>query len=152
MRTMWGESWEAYSTNEGGYFHPHGPSGIEASTAPGMLKRLASGRLMLVWNRPEPADGSGWPLQGGDLNWSATPARNYREELSMAFSNDDGKTWRDPVVIACGEDKKIVYPRIFEVEAGVLWVTTMRDGLRVKLHEADFVGNTNAPSKAVGGG
>ena len=87
-----------------------------------------------------------WPLSGGDNLWSATPVSNFREELSLAFSDDEGKTWSKPTVIAHSRDSErkgskrwISYPYVFEINPGELWITTMQGGLRVTLSEADFI-------------
>ncbi len=146
IRTNWSEFWSAYSYDGGRYWRVIKPSGIKASSAPAMLRRLASGRLMLLWNRPDPSDHSQWPLSGGDNLWSATPVSNFREELSVAFSEDDGKSWSRPTVLAHsrsssakGSRRWIAYPYVFEKEPGVIWVTTMQGGLRIEFHERDFV-------------
>jgi len=146
IRTNWSEFWSAYSNDGGKFWSVIQPSGIPASSAPGMLRRLASGRLMLLWNRLYPDGKSEWPLSGGDNLWSATPVSNFREELSIAFSDDDGKTWTAPEVIASSADSKlegssrwISYPYVFEPKPGEIWITTMQGGLRVKVSEWNFV-------------
>ena len=65
---------------------------------------------------------------------------NHRLELSIKFSDDDGKTWTQPVVIARNAQGWLAYPYLFEAQPGELWITTMQGGLRVKLKEQDFVG------------
>ncbi|NQT14671.1 MAG: exo-alpha-sialidase [Planctomycetes bacterium] len=146
IRTNWHEFWSAYSSDGGRFWRVIKPSGIPASSAPGLLKRLNSGRLLLVWNRPYPEGKTEWPLSGGDNLWSATPVSNHREELSLAFSDDDGKSWTDPVVIAHKRDKPgkdrgrwIAYPYVFEHKPGEHWITTMQGGLRGRIQESDFV-------------
>lgn len=150
MRTNWGKFWEAFSDDEGLSWKDFNPTNIDASSAPGLLKRLQSGRLVLVWNRLYPEGKNEYPLRGGDGNWSEVPASNHREELSIMFSNDDGKSWSEPVVIAkttekmeglglVGGGKDISYPYIFEAQPGELWITPWRGELRVKLHEKDFI-------------
>jgi len=146
IRTNWSEFWSAYSNDGGQFWNVIQPSGIAASSAPAMLRRLDSGRLMLLWNRLYPDGETEWPLSGGDNLWSATPVSNFREELSIAFSDDDGKTWTDAEVIASAADSDrkgskrwISYPYVFEVEPGQFWITTMQGGLRVKISEADFI-------------
>ncbi len=146
IRTNWFEFWSAYSSDGGRFWRVIKPSGIPSSSAPGMLTRLASGRLLLVWNRPYPEGKSEWTLSGGDNLWSATAVSNHRQELSIALSNDDGTTWTDPVVIAHknnqpggGSKHWISYPYVFEHKAGELWITTMQGGLRVHLRESEFV-------------
>ena len=51
LRTTWDRFWEAYSDDHGFSWRVLRPSNIEASSSPGYLLRLASGRLALVWNR-----------------------------------------------------------------------------------------------------
>ena len=82
------------------------------TVSPGMLMRLSDGRLVLFWN--------------------AIPNEGFvrREELSVAFSSDDGKTWTKPRVIAKNPTGRVSYPYVFEAEPGVLWVTTMQGNFR----------------------
>lgn len=145
IRTNWGEFWSAYSYDGGKFWRTIQPSGIPASSAPPMLRRLASGRLVLIWNRKFPDGKTEWELSGGDGLWSETPVSNFREELSIAWSQDDGKTWTKPEVIAHnressakGSKRWLSYPYLFEVNPGELWLTTMQGGLRAKLYERDF--------------
>ena len=140
IRTNWGKFWSAYSDDGGNSWRTIHPSRIDASSAPGFLRRLRSGRLVLVWNRRFPEGKSDYPLVGGDRQWSEVPVSNHREELSMAFSDDDGKTWTDPTVIARNKEEKLSYPYVFEVKPGKLWVTTIfQSKLHVALSEVDFV-------------
>lgn len=137
MRTNWGTFWEATSTDEGLTWGDIKPTNIDASSAPGLLKRLASGRWVLVWNRRFP-EGKDWhPLKGGDNQWSETANSDHREELSIMFSEDEGENWSRPVVFA-KHDSRISYPYLFEPSPGEIWITTMQGGLRVKLYENDF--------------
>jgi len=139
IRTNWGEFWSAYSPDSARSWRILQPSGIRASSAPAMLRRLASGRLLLLWNRPLPEGQSKWPLSGGDGLWSETPVSNHREELSLAISEDDGATWSQPVVIAKQKGTWLAYPYVYEHEPGQIWLTTMQGGVRVRLRESDFV-------------
>jgi sialidase-1 len=139
IRTNWGEFWSGYSHDGGRSWRVLRPSGIAAASAPGLLRRLASGRLLLVWNRPLPEGKQTWPKRGGDRLWSETPVSNHREELSLALSADDGKSWTKPVVIARKQGASLAYPYIFEHEPGRLWLTTMQGGVRVELLEQDFL-------------
>lgn len=140
MRTNWGRLWLADSTDGGLAWHPLGPSDIPASSSPALLRRLQSGRIILVWNRPFPEGQTTFPLSGGDRRWSAVPASVHRGELSIAFSEDECKTWSPPVVIArkLGGRSRLAYPYLFEASPGELWLTTMQGELGVKLREADF--------------
>lgn len=139
LRTNWGRFWQAFSDDEGLSWRRVEPSSIEASSAPGLLKRLASGRLVLFWNRPLPEGKTSYPTRGGDGLWSEVPVSNHREELSMAFSEDDGRSFSAPVVIARRDNGWISYPRLLEFVPGELWLTTMQGGLAVKIMEQDFV-------------
>ena len=141
LRTNWGVFWETYSDNEGLTWKQFKPTKIDASSAPGILKRIQSGRLVLVWNRYFPEGKNEYPLRGGDGSWSEVPVSNHREELSIMFSDDDGKNWSTPIVFARITKKgtQLSYPDIFEAKPGELWVTTQFAGnLRVRLYEKDF--------------
>ena len=138
IRTNWGQFWRAYSTDGGRYWHPFGPAGIDASSAPGDLWRLASGRIALAWNRLLPEGKDSYPLSGGDCQRSATPVSNFRNELSISFSEDEGESWLPPVVIARNPEGTISYPYIFEFEPGILWITAHRWNLKMRLLEKDF--------------
>jgi hypothetical protein len=138
MRTVWGRFWEAYSVDEGYTWQNYNATEITASTAPGLLKRLESGRLVLVYNQLYPEGESTYPLVGGKGQWSEVPAINHRKQLSIMFSEDDGTTWSHPIVL--GEtDKDISYPYVFEVGPGELWVTTWRGEFKAKILEQDFL-------------
>ncbi len=147
MRTNWGTFWEAISDDEGISWKGVKTTGVTASSAPGQLKRLGSGRLVLIWNRRFPEGKHTYPFRGGDNQFSEVAASNHREELSIAFSDNDGKTWSKPKVIAKSYKIQnsdttkawIAYPYIFEAKPGELWVTTMQGDLRMKLNEKDFV-------------
>lgn len=138
MRTVWGKFWEAYSENGGLTWKHFNVTSIQASTAPGMLKRLSSRRLLLVWNQLYPEGSESYPYSGGKGQWSEVPAINHRKELSIMFSEDEGQSWSDPIVIAKAP-KDISYSYVFEVEPGELWITTWRGGLRASLSENEFI-------------
>lgn len=61
MRTSWMRFWRAESVDGGLTWHPLGPSDVPASSSPGMLHRLDSGRIALVWNRPFPEGKESFP-------------------------------------------------------------------------------------------
>jgi len=146
IRTNWGVFWEAYSENEGLTWKNFKPTKIDASSAPGMLKRLQSGRLFLVWNRNNLEGKPSSPLTPGDGISAEVFSSGNRAELSVMFSDDDGKKWTDPVVIARitekSKVKRLAYPRFFEANPGEIWVTTTYSGfggyLSVRLYEKDF--------------
>jgi len=137
IRTTKGWFWEAFSSDGGLTWHGLARSKLRSSTCCGQLARLASGRLMLLWNRPTDDD----------------PHNIHsREELSAALSEDDGKTWTEPVIVSRrplrpGEPYHAArqsYPHVYERRPGELWITTMQGGLRMKIAEADLVGQPGA--------
>ena len=113
------------------------PAPIEASDSPGMMVRLASGRVALVWNRfRDPVKRAG-----------------RRELLSLAFSENDGVTWTTPQIVAAhpavlGRKESyswVAYPYVFEPAPGRLWISTMQGGLSVALDERDFLAPPERP-------
>jgi sialidase-1 len=146
MRTNWGYFWEAYSDDEGLTWKDFKATEIDASSAPGLLYRMQSGNLVLVWNRYYPEGRNSYPLTGGDNNWSEVPVSNHREELSIMFSDDEGISWSTPVLIAKvtvisslnQNTNRISYPYLFEVKPGVLWITTGQGNLRAFIYEKDY--------------
>lgn len=138
IRTTLDCFYQAWSADDGSTWREIGPTTIDASTAPGMLQRLASGRLVLVWNRLYPEGRTDFPRRD-DKQASAVPTVRQRDELSIAFSDDDGRRWSRPTVILKSATKDTSYPYVFEHRPGELWITTMRGTVRVKLHEDDFI-------------
>lgn len=130
LRTYRGCFTEAFSEDQGLTWKDIRPSAIEASGSPGLLWRLQDGRLSLFWNRY--------------IDKEKRTGR--REQLSMAFSEDEGRTWTEPVAIAYDPMKpgdkepqhRLSYPYVYEHIPGELWVTTMQGPLRIKLREDDF--------------
>ncbi len=122
MRTQEGRFYQSFSPDQGLTWTDLEPSPIEATTAPGKLVRLQSGRLALVWN-PPPTEGFG-----------------SRNEIAISFSEDDGENWTEPCVFASDPGGRLSYPHVFEHAPGELWITTMQSPLRVNLREEDFVG------------
>jgi hypothetical protein len=139
IRTNWQQFWRAISRDGGASWRDIQPSGIDASCAPGLLTRLASGRIMLLWNRLYPEGKSEYPMAGGINDWSEVACSKHREEMSLAWYDTATHTISNPVVIARQPGAGLAYPRVFENQPGELWVTTMFGGLRLVLLESDFV-------------
>ncbi len=153
IRTTLDRFWEAYSEDKGRSWLELRPSDIDASNAPGYMARLSSGRLALVWNRLYPQGAAMTPRRSGQATQAA--ASNHRDELSIAFSEDEGQSWSAPVVFARNPRHPgkmtlpdgremwaggISYPKIFERRPGELWITTGFQGhLRISIQESDFV-------------
>ncbi|WP_406697928.1 sialidase family protein [Singulisphaera sp. Ch08] len=142
IRTARDRLWQAYSTDQGATWTNIGASPIAASAAPAMLKRLASGRLLLAWNQLYPEGKTSYERKGPD--WHEKPTSYHREELSLALSDDDGKSWSPPVVIARQPGKWLSYPYVFERKPGEIWLTTMQGGLRFAIQEADILAGPKA--------
>jgi sialidase-1 len=142
IRTNLDLFWNAYSSDNGLSWRVIQPSDIDASSSPGALLRLTSGRLALVWNRLYLDGETSHPKRGGDCNLSAEPAIWQREELSLAFSDDDGQTWSKPTVILRVKGGRPSYPHLFEPEPGEIWITAQfGDKVAMCAKESDFVGN-----------
>ncbi|MBT3377438.1 MAG: exo-alpha-sialidase [Lentisphaerae bacterium] len=128
IRSSHGHFYESWSQDDGKTWSKPTPS-IKASGAPGILKRLQDGRLVLVWNRPV--------LDG-------TTTRQHRTELSVAVSSDEGKTWNKPAVVATNADgninngNRVAYPYIFEPTPGTVWITSMQGNLRCEVRIDDL--------------
>jgi sialidase-1 len=125
IRTHWGRFWEAFSEDGGLAWRTVLPSQIESTSAPGHLLKLRSGRLALVCN-----------------------GKAGRQELFLAFSEDDAKSWTKPIVIARQKGGQLSYPYLFEHRPGELWVIAgfaFKKGgkepvpLRLKVNEEEFL-------------
>lgn len=140
LRTNWGKFYQTYSSDQGLNWSNPEASSIDASSAPAMIKRLSSGKLVLVWNRYFPEGKTDYPLKGGDMEWSEVAVSNHREELSIIFSDNDGLTWSKPQVIAkvINPKNQVSYPYLFERSPGEIWITTMYGNLRLGLKETEF--------------
>jgi len=138
IRTSWDRLWEAYSHDGGLSWRVIQPSKIDASTSPAFIGRLKSARLVLVWNRLYPEGKDSFLRRSGQF--SDQPACWHREEVSIAFSQDEGRTWTKPIVIAREKDAWLAYPYVFEPEPGLLWIFTGQGKLTVSAREADLLG------------
>ncbi len=116
-RTPWDRLWEAFSYDKGLTWPLVSPSLIDASSSPGYLHRLANGKLVLVWNRlyPEGEDSFARNTLG-----SHYPTSSHRGELSIAFSDDEGASWSQPIVIIRRPGRRVAYPNLIELGPGQL--------------------------------
>lgn len=120
MRSAHGHFYESYSSDHGLTWSDQAPSAIESTSAPGKIKRLNSGRLALFWN-PIPSEGY-----------------KTREELCLILSEDEGKSWTAPQLVATNKGNRLSYIYVFERAPGEMWITTMQGGLRAVLKESDY--------------
>jgi BNR repeat protein len=131
VRTTKGRFWQAYSTDHGLTWTDVGPTKFQSPSAPCHIIRLASGRLVMAWN-------------------NTMASTKGRDAMSLAFSEDDGKTWTDPLVFA--KAKEVSYPGLFEPTPGVLWIAAhnVNAGWKniaqifVKAHEDDLLKKAGA--------
>ncbi|HHT00061.1 MAG TPA: exo-alpha-sialidase, partial [Thiomicrospira sp.] len=128
--------WNAYSDDQGKSWLEAKP-GLAASSSPAMLKRLKSSRIILIYNQLYPEGKTEFARRAGQF--SEVAASWMREELSVCFSEDEGETWLNPVVIAQCKGAWLAYPMVYETEPGVLWITTLQSELKVVLNERDFI-------------
>jgi hypothetical protein len=120
IRTSLDRFWQAISEDGGRYWRTILPSSLDASNSPGYLLRLQSGRLLLAWNRLNP-EGRTWERTAWRRG-TEFPSSWHREELSLAFSEDDGRTWTTPLVLARQVGGQLSYPYLLERRPGEIWV------------------------------
>jgi predicted GH43/DUF377 family glycosyl hydrolase len=113
-RTITGKLWQSYSQDDGLTWSKATPSGLSCGGVLYMTK-LGSGRLLLIWNRAD---------------WSADAEFHFPKDfhhISMALSDDDGKTWAAPIVFATGDYE--VHSFAAEPSPGRLLITLPSDGI-----------------------
>ncbi len=130
IRTNWGRFWDAFSGDDGLSWRVIQPSNIEASSAPGLIKRLASGRLVLFWNRPLPDGRDELSAHRRRQSMVRGPRQQSSRRVVDGDFDDDGQTWTKPTVVARKPGASLAYPYLFEAEPGVLWITTMQGDVR----------------------
>ena len=139
MRTCYDQFWRAISQDHGQTWLDIAPSGIDASSAPSNMLRLASGRIILFWNRLYSEGKHNAPRRWKP--YAHRPASWHRTELSMAYTDDDARTWSKPVVIGRDQGMGLSYTSIFENKPGEVWlgIHLADPPTQIRLNEADFV-------------
>lgn len=136
IRTTLDYLWEARSLDKGRYWRIIQPTKIDASSSPASIRRLVSGRLCLVWNRLYLAGADSGPRRGGQ--YSEVEASWQRQEISIAFSEDEAQSWAEPQVFLSHHTRHgFAYPSIFEHSPGLLWINSRYRA--VSLREEDFI-------------
>lgn len=101
IRTTKGCFWQAFSNDNGMTWSEAAPTPIASPSAPCHITRLQSGRIALAWN-------------------NTMRTTKARDTLSLALSDDDGKSWTKPM--ECARAEQVSYPFILEVRPGLLMV------------------------------
>ena len=136
IRTSLDRLWEARSLDKGRYWRVIRPTKIDSSNSPASIRRLASGRLCLVWNRLYLRGMNSGPRRGGQ--YSEVEASWQRTEISIAFSEDEAQSWTEPQVFLSRHARDgFAYPSIFEPSPGLLWINSRYRA--VSLREEDFI-------------
>ncbi|MGV8136692.1 MAG: sialidase family protein [Mangrovibacterium sp.] len=144
IRTNWDYYYESFSSDHGLTWDSYKKTSIDASASPADLQRLKSGRIVLVWNRLYHNGETSIARNGGDSNLSEVAASWQRDELSLMYSDDEGKTWSEPIIIVKNavygtkSAKWISYPHVFEVKPGTVWITTDQGGVKMLMKEKDM--------------
>ncbi|MBI4621737.1 MAG: exo-alpha-sialidase [Verrucomicrobia bacterium] len=141
IRTSLDRFWEVYSDDHGYNWREWRPSRLDAGAAPGYIQRLASGRLVLVWNRLS-REGAALSPKSSSSAAYYYGARGQRSELSISYSDDDAKNWTPPVVIVRQTKLSLSYPFVLERSPGELWIWTRYGSsppVYLSLHEQDLV-------------
>ena len=138
IRTNFDYFWESFSTDQGRSWRVLQKTALDASSAP---RPPATPRQRQALPRLEQAPGirrrTSRERRSGQ--YSEAEASWFRDELSIAFSEDDAQTWTEPQVVATSRERPFpCYPRLFEHSPGVVWVTA--GAMKFSLNEADFTG------------
>lgn len=128
IRTNHDFFWHAYSYDKGKTWLELTP-GIQASSSPAMLTRLQSGKIMMVFNKLYKANENDASRVAGQF--SEIAASWQREELSVCFSDDEAKSWSNPIVVASCKGAWLSYPYVFEQAENKIWITTMQSQLKI---------------------
>ncbi len=132
FRTGEGRHYEAFSFDGGESWTDTQPSRFTGPDSPLSMKRLSGGRLFAVWNPVPLYNGRSRDVRGV---WTGG-----RTPLVCAFSEDDGKTFCEPIVIDDDPRRGFAYTSIFETDDGAILLafcaggadsTGMLDTLRI---------------------
>jgi predicted neuraminidase len=121
---------ETTSPDKGHTWSTPEPSAIINPNARFHIRRLLSGRILLVKN---------WDTTGGEFDWN-------RNKLSAWLSEDEGKTWKGGLVI---EDRNgVSYPDGFQTPDGTIYISYDRqrseygEVLMARITEDDILSGT----------
>lgn len=110
FRTGEGRHYESFSFDGGERWTETQPSAFTGPDAPLSMKRLSDGRILAVWNPVPMYNGRSRHVDGV---WTGG-----RTPLVYALSDDDGRTFGEPVVIDDDPNRGFAYTAIFETDDG----------------------------------
>lgn len=103
IRTTQGHFLQAFSEDAGFSWSEPEPSIFRSPSSPCHITRLQSGRMAIIWN-------------------NTMDTTQGRTALHMAISEDDGKTWTDPLEVIRGPEEapQVSYPCLYEYRPGTI--------------------------------
>ncbi len=131
LRTEMGYLYESMSRDNGYTWREIERSKLHSVTCCAQMETLSDGTVALLWNPPPRYD----PTE---------PAA--RDELAIAFSETEGRSWSNPTIIAADYPSarpdnhwwRVSYPYLYERSPGELWITTMQGDLRIKIDRQEI--------------
>ena len=108
---------EAFSADGGKTWHSIAKSGIWGPNARFFIRRLRSGRLLLVNHARESGAGAAGAISKANISGTDMLA-GKRNRLAAFLSDDEGKTWSRPLILDERED--VSYPDGVEREDGLI--------------------------------
>ncbi len=132
IRTMDQNVWESVSTDGGRSWTPPVESAIKHVNSRHFMRRLASGRLLLI-------------KHGREVNINTTRGKIYtgRQEMTAFLSEDDGSTWIGGLTF--DEREPVTYPDGFQAPDGTIYISydhareTLGQVLFAKFREEDIL-------------
>jgi len=108
-RTNRGRQWFYHSSDGGDTWTKGEPGSLVGPCSPALLRRLANGDLLAVWNDHETAPHMDHPKR-----------RGRRRPFTLAVSQDEGRTWIHRKTIENEDDGWYCYPAALELDGSVL--------------------------------
>lgn len=151
LRTCRGTLFQSRSSDNGATWSAPVTTGIPASSSPGTVLRLRSGRLVLAYNPICPSGTDPESVRKFTYPGSKRPSSWYRGEIYLRWSDDDAKTWSEPRLLLKHPQPDrtvggsgICYVQLVEVRPGLVWGNVFQGGEFVgangqfKFDEADL--------------
>jgi hypothetical protein len=136
-RTSRDELWQARSSTGGETWTDIKGMGIPASSSPPSILKLQDNTILLVYNQVRSEDGSPPVTRSGEN--SAMVASWFREEASLRYSKDGGRSWSKPKMFARLPGGQLAYITLFEVSPGLVWAFSGVSAANMEITVSDFV-------------